>query len=160
MQGSQSCSASFLGLASKWILKWSSNLQWDLLPRSDAPFLSWTAAPYQASPSVELPYLFCSFHLDFGFAWLLSALLDFWSSCLLPNSVALYRSLLPTWPGSGYLHVTGSFLLFLSLIFGTMNLIPIKLFGISCELKYEIHWISAWNDGMILNCSIFLLWDI
>jgi len=41
-----------------------------------------------------------------------------------------------------------------------MNLIPIKLSGISCELKYEIHSISALNDGMILKCCIFLLWDI
>lgn len=138
MQCSQSCSASFLGLASKWILKWSRNLQWDLLPQSDAPSLSWTAAPYQASPSVELPYVFCLFHLDSGFAWLLSALLDFWSSCLLPNSIVLYRSLLPVWAGSGYLHVTGSFLLFLS-YFWNNELNTNKTF-------WYFMWTQVWNS--------------
>lgn len=28
------------------------------------------------------------------------------------------------------------------------------------ELKYGIHSISAWNDGMVFKCCIFLLWDI
>lgn len=48
-----------------------------------------------------------------------------------------------------------------SLLFSEQwTLIPIKLSGTWCELKYGIHSISAWNDGMLFRCCVFLLWDI
>lgn len=111
-----------------------------------------------ASPSVELPCL--SVH----FIWTLASYFLYHILCLISASAVccqtpLYRALWPVLPGSGYLCVTDNFFLFLS-YFQNNELIPVKLPGISCELKYGIHPISAWNDGMILKCCIFLLWDI
>lgn len=162
MQGNQGCSAaSLLGLAGKWKLKWSRNLQWDLLPRSDTPFLSWTAAPYLMSPSGELPYL------PVHFIWTVASSYFLYHICCLISDSAICCQTPLCCTGlfdqcclDQAIFVLQADSFFFSRIFRTMNLIPIKLSGISCELKYGIHSISTWNDGMILKRCIFFLWDI
>lgn len=156
MQRNWGCSAaSLLVVTGQWMLEWSGSVQRD--PRSE-----------QVLPSCSLPksalveLLWLSVH----FIWTLA------SSCFLYHILCLisdgalccHTALCCTGPSDQSYWIRLSLwhrlLLSFSLLFSEQwTLIPIKLSGTWCEMKYGIHSISAWNDGMHFQCCIFLLWD-
>lgn len=162
MQGNRGCSAASLSdLAGKWMLQWSRNLQWDLLPKSDTPFLSWIAAPYLTLLLIELFYLSVHFIWTLTSSYFLYHIFRFiCDSAVCCQTPLCCTRLFDQCCLDQAIFVSQAASFFFALIFRTMNLKPIKLSAISCELKYGIHSISAWNGGMILKCCIFLLWDI
>lgn len=140
---------------------WSANAGVEQQCPGGSPARIWTAAPYLNQHQYSSSAFLC---ISFGL-WLLSAFFTIFSAWFLfeLSTAKLHCAVQGPLTRAAWIKLSLCHrqLLSFSLLFSEQwALIAIKLSGTWCELKYGIHSISAWNDGMIFKCCLFLLWDI